>query len=426
MNLRSSALWLAFASATAWLSCAPGAPARSQDIAWTFQPPRANFVAASYAGRDFLDPWNHLGEDSAHLHHDPVHAIAAGIVRYANYASGYGRVVAIEHLLPDGRRVTSIYGHLCSHAGYPLVEDGASVQAGDRVGFVGDDAENGDGREHIHLGIRTGAYDGYFCGYAREPECPPSRYHRPSEFIAERSGRMRLISGLDLNKAAPKPKGPATFTSEVRNDWHDGGAFEFRLRLRRGDAPPTYSAVQVKRLKPGESDRVEFLEILGEAGSYEAALEIRPPGVEAWSEVAPQAPALNPRTFAVGQSADNCAAPKALPARGGIVQGRTAGGTERSGSCGGATAPEAVYRWTPKISGKWKIDTCGSAFDTVLYVRTGSCETALDAACNDDSKPCKRGGSQLLLDATAGVTYYIVVDGRPGAAGAYRLAVARK
>lgn len=155
----------------------PGAVAKS------FAFPRPDFEAGSYQGRRFLSPPNHLGDDSAHRHKEPVHAIADGIVRDATRAEGYGRVVVVEHRLPDGSYVSSIYGHLCGHEGFPLARYGARVKKGDVVGYVGADSENGDGFEHLHLGLRKGRYDGNFCGYAREPFCTPDSYEAPTAFL---------------------------------------------------------------------------------------------------------------------------------------------------------------------------------------------------------------------------------------------------
>jgi murein DD-endopeptidase MepM/ murein hydrolase activator NlpD len=163
----------------------------AQETARSFQLPRADFVAGSYAGRSFLSPGNHLGEDSAHPHYEPVHAIANGIVRDSGTATGYGRVVVVEHKLPDGTYVTSISGHLCGHSGYPLKAAGSVVKKGEVIGYIGSDAENGDGREHLHLGIRKGAYDGSICGYSRAPHCLPESYHPPTEFINQRKARDR-------------------------------------------------------------------------------------------------------------------------------------------------------------------------------------------------------------------------------------------
>jgi hypothetical protein len=48
-------------------------------------------------------------------------------------------------------------------------------------------------------------------------------------------------------------------------------------------------------------------------------------------------------------------------------------------------SPEAVFRWAPAVSGT-TIETCGSAYDTVLYVRRGACTPGGECEiCADDN-----------------------------------------
>jgi len=269
------------------------------ETAWTFQLPREDFVAGSYEGRTFLQPANHLGEDSAHRHHDPIHAIANGRVRYSGTATGYGRVVVVEHRLPDGVRLCSIYGHLCGHAGYPLVPKGSRVAPGDVVGSIGDVHENGDGREHLHLGLRKGAYDGVFCGYVRRPECTPKDYEVPTPFIEKRSGRMALLGGIVILTPAPLVDGALEVQATVRNGFYYGGAFEFRLRLQGNGVEPLHSATLTQRLAPRNDATLSVALTLPKPGRYEAVLEMRAPGVEDWSEVETEGGGAEGRSFVV-------------------------------------------------------------------------------------------------------------------------------
>src|SRR5262249_56560589 len=64
-------------------------------------------------------------------------------------------------------------------------------------------------------------------------------------------------------------------------------------------------------------------------------------------------------------------------------------------------------------------------FDTVLYVRSGSC-TGAEMACNDDACAIAGGtshGSRVTPTVTAGQPVAIVVDGFRGLAGSYSLSV---
>ncbi len=159
------------------------------EVASTFQFPTEGYAAGSTHGRRFLRPSNHLGDDSTHEHLARVVAIGNGVVRHVKRGGvkGYGSVTAVEHRLPDGELVVSIYGHLCNHDGYQIAVDvGDIVTKGALLGHIGDDDENGHGPEHIHLGIRRGEYDGALCGYVGPRHCPVSRFYDPTEFITAR------------------------------------------------------------------------------------------------------------------------------------------------------------------------------------------------------------------------------------------------
>jgi|GEM_PF-2898843 len=171
----------------------PGTSARAQGAACDFDFPTEGYAGGSYAGRDFLSPWDHLGEDSAHPHLTPVHAIGAGVVKTVRRgnSNGYGSVVVIQHEMPDGSFNQSIYGHLCNHEGTQIpVNIGDSVALGDLIGYVGSDDENEDGAEHLHLGIRHGVYDNYYCGYVTQsyPGCTGDNYSDPTDFIVANRG----------------------------------------------------------------------------------------------------------------------------------------------------------------------------------------------------------------------------------------------
>ncbi len=63
-------------------------------------------------------------------------------------------LIVIEHHLPGGKYITSIYGHLSNRR---LVAAGDIVQAGQVIGFEGHKGvENGGYTPHLHLGIREG------------------------------------------------------------------------------------------------------------------------------------------------------------------------------------------------------------------------------------------------------------------------------
>jgi hypothetical protein len=77
------------------------------------------------------------------------------------------------------------------------------------------------------------------------------------------------------------------------------------------------------------------------------------------------------------------------------------------------------FVYTPASSGTVSISTCGSGFDTVLEVYTGSCGSLTSVACNDDYGPICPTDVQASVSftATAGNPYYILAGGYAGAYG---------
>jgi hypothetical protein len=87
----------------------------------------------------------------------------------------------------------------------------------------------------------------------------------------------------------------------------------------------------------------------------------------------------------------------------------------------GSTSPDVVYTFTPEMTMALDIDLCGSDYDTKVYVYDA--ELAL-IACNDDyygfGDPCGSYVSRILnMGVTAGVQYFVIVDGYGGDAGNY-------
>ncbi len=127
-----------------------------------------------YQGRRFYSDGNHLGYDMLLPEGTPIHPIACGTLRVYRSASGYGELVAvIEHRLNEpmiavnglGEQVSvtsflSIYGHIRKSADRTGSDGllghlpGDTVGPDDVIGYVNDDAHNGDGGVHLHLGIR--------------------------------------------------------------------------------------------------------------------------------------------------------------------------------------------------------------------------------------------------------------------------------
>lgn len=106
-----------------------------------------------YNAQDFTVN-NHLGEDwnkNSGGNTDcgePVYAAANGTITYAEDAgTGWGNVVIIEHLLPDGKKVQTLYGHL-----QKILKTNGAVKIREQIGTVG----NADGKYlcHLHFELR--------------------------------------------------------------------------------------------------------------------------------------------------------------------------------------------------------------------------------------------------------------------------------
>ncbi|MBV1860595.1 MAG: hypothetical protein KUG77_19435 [Nannocystaceae bacterium] len=102
------------------------------------------------------------------------------------------------------------------------------------------------------------------------------------------------------------------------------------------------------------------------------------------------------------------------------VQDTTAGASAYQGSCGGSGAPERAFSWTAPQAGTYTIHTTGSDFDTVLYVRDGSC-IGPELECDDDGGPNTQ--SSLTLDLQAGQDIVIFADGYNSNAGNISLTI---
>jgi murein DD-endopeptidase MepM/ murein hydrolase activator NlpD len=81
-----------------------------------------------------IDPFNgegafHKGVDISVAYGTPILAPADGVVSFADFSNGYGRLIAIEH----GQGITTRYGHLSAFA----VTEGQHVQRGEVIGYVG-------------------------------------------------------------------------------------------------------------------------------------------------------------------------------------------------------------------------------------------------------------------------------------------------
>ncbi len=95
------------------------------------------------------DPFNgegafHAGVDISCHYGQPIVAPADGTVTYADYYSGYGRLLSIDH----GNGIVTRYGHLSGFA----VADGESVRKGQVIAYVGMSGRSTGA--HLHYEVR--------------------------------------------------------------------------------------------------------------------------------------------------------------------------------------------------------------------------------------------------------------------------------
>jgi hypothetical protein len=90
------------------------------------------------------EPGRHMGVDIANEVNTPIRATADGIVTYAGWESGYGRLVAIEH----GYGYSTRYGH-CARID---VKVGDEVTRGQIIGYVGSTGRSTG--SHVHYEVR--------------------------------------------------------------------------------------------------------------------------------------------------------------------------------------------------------------------------------------------------------------------------------
>lgn len=128
-----------------------------------------------------------------------------------------------------------------------------------------------------------------------------------------------------------------------------------------------------------------------------------------------------------GGSNDTCANAVAV-VNGGTYSGSTAAATrDGSASCGSSSTTRDVwYKYTAPAAGTLRVDSCGSAYDTVVSLHSACVGTSSNQlTCNDDcgGTPCGGLNSCVTRAVTGGVTYYIRVSGYNGANGSFTLHV---
>ncbi len=126
------------------------------------------------------------------------------------------------------------------------------------------------------------------------------------------------------------------------------------------------------------------------------------------------------------RGAGTCADPLNIQNRDRIqIHGRTSGSGDFSGgACGTAVGPESVFRFTPPTTGCYEFSTCGTSFDSQLYIGDGLCPGTsgpFPENCIDDNEVCTDGSNRELTFAplSAGQPITLILEGEGGPGGDY-------
>lgn len=167
-------------------------PVGNANIAPTWDPANGNGYFITQGFNNSCDPslgqgyylygtyfCGHTGVDLASSSAGAViHAAASGVVVVAGYYSGYGVMVRIRHLLPDGSVIYSQYEHMAY--GSLSVYSGEVVDQGQELGMVG--ATGFATGAHLHFEIKSVDENGW--GYTFGNDAMIRGYDEPLSFVA--------------------------------------------------------------------------------------------------------------------------------------------------------------------------------------------------------------------------------------------------
>jgi len=105
-------------------------------------PPTRGMITSNFGAR-----WgkNHNGVDIGAPSGTPIYALMEGVVSYARWEDGYGKVIKIEH----NGKLQTIYGH-CSAI---EVKEGQKITKGQEIGKVGSTGRSTG--PHLHFEVRV-------------------------------------------------------------------------------------------------------------------------------------------------------------------------------------------------------------------------------------------------------------------------------
>jgi murein DD-endopeptidase MepM/ murein hydrolase activator NlpD len=101
-------------------------------------------VTSGYGDRPALGDF-HPGIDLAGPYGSPIRAAAAGWIRFAGPASGFGQVIRIAH--PGG--IVTVYGHMSR-----ILRRSGAVRAGEVIAYEGSEGRSTGPHLHFEVWVR--------------------------------------------------------------------------------------------------------------------------------------------------------------------------------------------------------------------------------------------------------------------------------
>lgn len=191
-----------------------------------------------------------------------------------------------------------------------------------------------------------------------------------------------------------------------------GSAFDTRMGVYTGETLNTLTAVGANNDQSAMvvQSRVLFSAVSGTV--YYIAVD----GVEGATgqielEIARATPPRNDDFAAARDIGSN------LTASDTVYNGGATGETGEPPHAGRIAVRSLWWVWTAPASGDVRMDTIGSAMDTVMSVRTGSALTELNLIAQNDDGPGLGGRSRVTVPVVGGMKYYIAVDALNGVVG---------
>ncbi|MFA6296822.1 MAG: FG-GAP-like repeat-containing protein [Patescibacteria group bacterium] len=202
----------------------------------------------------------HLGDDIGIQANSPVYAIATGVVKNIGVYTDFGTVILIEHTLANQEKIVSLYGHLGRDT---QVEKGQFVNKNQIIGYIGTTDVNGGWPEHLHFGIRKGAYVTNWVYWGLGSKDKLNDWHNPTDFLWYKINNPDVNSG----KIVTSPNYP--------------GRSHIRIFDEQGLAIPTFDFFayppknkQGSQISLGDINNDQKQELIISSNSYKPQIKI--------------------------------------------------------------------------------------------------------------------------------------------------------